>query len=79
MAPVDAVTHAMSGFVLASPFFTTQPTAASTFMLASVAPDLDVLSRLCGKLAFLRTHQTWTHALPLIALAGGVLRMRKAQ
>jgi membrane-bound metal-dependent hydrolase YbcI (DUF457 family) len=73
MGPVDVVTHAMSGFVLASPFVTTQPAAASTFMLASVAPDLDVLSRVFGKRAFLRAHQTWTHALPLIALAGGAL------
>ena len=50
---MDVVTHAMSGFVLASPFVATQPAAASTFMLASVAPDLDVLSRLFGKRAFL--------------------------
>jgi membrane-bound metal-dependent hydrolase YbcI (DUF457 family) len=42
-------------------------------MLASVAPDLDVLSRLGGKRAFLRAHQTWSHALPLIAVAGGAL------
>ncbi len=70
---MDVVTHAMSGFVLASPFMTTQPAAASTFMLASVAPDLDVLSRLLGKRAFLKAHQTWSHALPLIALAGGAL------
>ncbi|MHC4731796.1 MAG: metal-dependent hydrolase, partial [Planctomycetota bacterium] len=69
------VTHAMSGFVLASPFVTTQPVAASTFMCASVAPDLDVLSRLCGKRAFLKAHQTWSHALPLIALAGGALHL----
>lgn len=70
---MDVVTHAMTGFVLASPFVTTQPVAASTFMLASVAPDLDVLGRLCGKRAFLEAHQTWSHALPLIAFAGGAL------
>jgi hypothetical protein len=35
-----------------------------------VAPDLDVLSRLFGKRAFLAAHQTWSHALPLIAAAG---------
>lgn len=29
-------------------------------------PDLDALTRVFGKIAFLRCHQTWTHAFPLI-------------
>ncbi|MHC4957790.1 MAG: metal-dependent hydrolase [Planctomycetota bacterium] len=63
---MDVVTHGMSGFVLAAPLLPTQPAAAGTFMLAAVAPDLDALSRLFGKRAFLAAHQTWSHALPVI-------------
>ncbi len=63
----------MSGLVLASPFAMTHPLAASTFVLASVAPDLDALSRVFGKRAFLTVHQTWSHALPMIALLGALV------
>jgi membrane-bound metal-dependent hydrolase YbcI (DUF457 family) len=71
---MDVVTHGMSGFVLAAPLLPTQPGAAATFMLATVAPDLDALSRLFGKRAFLAAHQTWSHALPVtVALTLGLL------
>ena len=63
----------MSGAILASPFVSTHPVAASTFVFATVLPDLDALSRLFGKRAFLRAHQTWSHAVPVIALLGGAL------
>jgi len=58
----------MSGFVLAAPFLESHPAAAGTFLLATVAPDLDALSRLFGKRAFLRAHQTWSHSLLVIAV-----------
>jgi len=63
----------MVGVVLASPFIVSHPLGASTFILASVVSDLDALSRLFGKRAFLAAHQTWSHALPLIFLVGAAI------
>ena len=63
---MDIVTHAMAGTILASPFFTAAPLTASCFILGSAIPDMDALSRLFGKTAFLRWHQTYTHSLPVI-------------
>lgn len=60
----------MMGIVLASPFLQTQPLLAGGLALGSALPDLDALSRLFGKRAFLRAHQTYSHSLPLIALLG---------
>jgi membrane-bound metal-dependent hydrolase YbcI (DUF457 family) len=68
---VDIVTHGMMGVVLASPLLDSHPVAASLFALGSVLPDLDALSRLAGKRAFLAAHQTYSHALPVIAVIGG--------
>ncbi|MHC4914902.1 MAG: metal-dependent hydrolase [Planctomycetota bacterium] len=67
---MDAVTHAMSGLVFAAPLAPHAPVTASTFLLGTVLPDLDSLSRLFGRTAFLRWHQTWTHSLAAAALAG---------
>jgi membrane-bound metal-dependent hydrolase YbcI (DUF457 family) len=65
---MDIVTHAAMGAIVAGPFLTEHPLSAGGFMLGSALPDLDALSRLFGKQAFLRWHQTYTHALPLIGL-----------
>ena len=67
---VDIVTHAMMGVVVASPALTHHPIAAGCFMFGSVLPDLDALSRVFGKRAFLKSHQTYSHALPVIAVIG---------
>ena len=63
---MDIVTHAMTGTIIASPFFSTAPVTAGCFVLGSVLPDVDSLGRLFGKRAFLRCHQTYTHSLPVI-------------
>lgn len=63
---MDIVTHAMAGTILASPLLPIAPLSASFFVLGSVLPDADALSRLFGKVAFLRWHQTFTHSLPVI-------------
>lgn len=63
---MDIVTHAMAGTIIASPFLSTAPISASCFILGSVLPDTDALSRMFGKVAFLRWHQTYTHSLPII-------------
>ncbi|MCE9553367.1 MAG: metal-dependent hydrolase [Planctomycetes bacterium] len=68
---MDIVTHAMMGAIVASPLVASQPLAAAAFMLGSALPDLDAVSRIFGKRAFLAAHQTFTHALPVIALLGG--------
>ena len=71
---MDVVTHAMVGLVLASPVAPSHPEAAAAFMFGSVLPDLDATSRLFGKRAFLRAHQTYTHSTPVIvavSLAAG--------
>lgn len=65
---MDIVTHAAMGIVLAAPFLDSHPAAAACFVFGAVLPDLDALSRVLGKRAFLRWHQTYTHSLPLIAV-----------
>jgi membrane-bound metal-dependent hydrolase YbcI (DUF457 family) len=65
---VDIVTHGMMGSIVAIPFFATYPEASAAFMFGSVAPDLDAFSRVLGRRAFLRAHQTYSHAFPVIAL-----------
>ncbi|MCZ6688137.1 MAG: metal-dependent hydrolase [Planctomycetota bacterium] len=69
---MDIVTHGMMGVIVASPFMPSYPIAASCFMMGSVLPDLDALSRVLGRRAFLKSHQTYTHAIPIILLMGGV-------
>ncbi|HEX7901732.1 MAG TPA: metal-dependent hydrolase [Planctomycetota bacterium] len=67
---MDIVTHGMMGVVVASPWAVDRPEAAAAFMLGSVLPDLDAFSRVFGKRVFLRAHQTWSHAIPVIAAIG---------
>ena len=69
---MDIVTHGMMGFVIAAPFAAEHPEAAIAFMVGSVAPDLDALSRIAGRRSFLKCHQTYTHALPVIGGIGAV-------
>jgi membrane-bound metal-dependent hydrolase YbcI (DUF457 family) len=69
---VDIVTHGMMGVIVASPIAREHPLAAGAFMLGSVLPDLDAFSRVFGKRAFLAAHQTYSHALPVIAAIGGL-------
>lgn len=59
---MDIVTHAMLGGILASPLMAEHPVLAAGFILGSVLPDLDSLSRVFGKDAFLRCHQTLSHS-----------------
>ena len=67
---MDIVTHGMMGVVVASPWAATRPEAAAAFMLGSVLPDLDAFSRVFGKRVFLKAHQTYSHAIPVIAAIG---------
>jgi len=69
---MDIVTHAAMGTIVASPFFGEYPLPAAGLMLGSALPDLDALSRLFGKRAFLTWHQTYTHSVPLIALGSAI-------
>jgi inner membrane protein len=62
---MDIVTHAGIGLVAASPFLAERPELAVGIVAGSVLPDLDALRRLRDKTAFLRAHQTWSHALPV--------------
>jgi membrane-bound metal-dependent hydrolase YbcI (DUF457 family) len=62
---MDIVTHAGIGLVAASPFLVDRPEFALGIVAGSVLPDLDALCRLRSKTAFLRSHQTWSHALPV--------------
>lgn len=67
---MDIVTHALMGAVIAGPLLPSRPLTAACFIAGSVLPDLDVLSRVFGRRAFLRWHQTYTHGLAAIAAAG---------
>lgn len=69
---MDIVTHAGIGVIAALPFLDSRPELALGVVAGSVLPDLDALSRVLGKLAFLRLHQTWSHALPIHALLGAI-------
>lgn len=64
---MDIVTHACIGLIAAAPALSSHPELALGLVAGSVLPDLDALSRLFGKRAFLRSHQTWSHALPVHA------------
>lgn len=72
---MDIATHALMGLACAYPIVPHAPLAASCFVLGSVAPDLDAFSRLFGKLAFLRWHQTYTHSLLAVVLGTAVLSL----
>lgn len=71
---MDIVTHAGIGLIAGAPLLNSRPELALGLVAGSVVPDLDALSRIFGKHAFLRSHQTWSHALPvhvvISALAG---------
>jgi len=62
----------MAGLIIAAPIAPAAPLTAAGFAMGSVLPDLDVLSRCFGKLAFMRAHQTWTHSLIVAIIAGGI-------
>ncbi len=65
---MDTVTHGVMGVVIAAPLAANHPEAAAAFMVGSVLPDADALSRVAGKSSFLKCHQTYTHSLPIIAV-----------
>ena len=64
---MDIVTHGMMGVVIAAPFMADYPEASIAFMMGSVAPDLDAMSRIAGRRSFMKFHQTYSHAFPVIA------------
>ncbi len=68
---MDIVTHTLSGVVLAAPFIKEYPVASVSFVFGMVLPDLDALSRLFGKKAFMTFHQSYTHSLFFVALISG--------
>jgi len=65
---MDIVTHAMIGMASSAGVMPTHPALACGLVLGNVAPDLDAFSRLGGKHAFLRFHQTYTHSVAAIAV-----------
>ncbi|MEZ6105039.1 MAG: metal-dependent hydrolase [Pirellulaceae bacterium] len=64
---MDILTHALIGSATAAGFLPAYPGFACGVALGNVLPDLDSLSRLGGKRAFLRFHQTVSHSLAAIA------------
>jgi membrane-bound metal-dependent hydrolase YbcI (DUF457 family) len=66
---MDIITHAGIGLIAAAPMLESHPELALGMVAGSVLPDLDALCRIFGKRAFLRSHQTWSHALPVQAAA----------
>lgn len=69
---MDILTHLMIGAAVTSPFWPTHPLESVAFTLGSVLPDIDALSRQFGKVAYLRAHQGWTHAIPMHVLLGSL-------
>jgi membrane-bound metal-dependent hydrolase YbcI (DUF457 family) len=73
---MDIITHAGIGLIAAAPMLSSRPELAIGLVAGSVLPDLDALSRVFGKRAFLRSHQAWSHALPIqaaVSLLAGFL------
>ncbi len=70
---MDNLTHTLTGIVLARAGLNRRvPRASWLLVLASNAPDLDIVAGLNGSLAYLHHHRGWTHALafaPIVALA----------
>lgn len=56
----------MIGMASSAGVMPSHPALACGLVLGNVAPDLDAFSRLAGKHAFLRFHQTYTHSLAAI-------------
>lgn len=65
---MDIITHAGIGLIAAAPLLNSHPELALGLVAGSVLPDLDAVGRVLGKRAYLKLHQTWSHALPLQAL-----------
>jgi membrane-bound metal-dependent hydrolase YbcI (DUF457 family) len=65
---MDIVTHALIGLASSAGLMPTHPALACGLVFGNVAPDLDAFSRLGGKHAFLRFHQTYTHSLAAMLL-----------
>ncbi len=74
---MDIATHAGIGLIAAAPVLNSQPELALGLVAGSVLPDLDAISRVFGKRAFVCAHQTWSHALTVqaatSALTGGIM------
>lgn len=69
---MDILTHAAIGIIAAGAFIENPPLSLG-LLAGSVAPDLDVLSRLFGKRAMLRCHQTASHSIFVLALVAALL------
>ncbi|TWU38699.1 inner membrane protein [Novipirellula aureliae] len=65
---MDIVTHAMIGAASSAGVFSTHPGFACGIVLGNVLPDLDAFSRVAGKHAFMKFHQTYTHSLAAISI-----------
>lgn len=73
---MDIITHAGIGLIAAAPMLNSRPELALGMVAGSVLPDLDALARVFGKRAFLRSHQTWSHAIPVqiaVSVLAGVI------
>lgn len=73
---MDIITHAGIGLIAAAPMLNSHPELALGLVAGSVLPDLDALVRVFGKRAFLRSHQTWSHAIPVqvaVSVLAGVI------
>ncbi|WP_404305588.1 metal-dependent hydrolase [Neorhodopirellula lusitana] len=68
---MDIVTHALIGSVAAAGALESHPAFAVGLVAGNVVPDLDAFSRVAGKQAFLRFHQTYTHSVGAMGLVAG--------
>lgn len=68
---MDALTHAVIGIAVGSfsghPFSLNDPVYLAS-LLASQAPDLDILTRVKGPVAYLQHHRAFSHSLPGLLL-----------
>ena len=74
---MDNLTHSLFGAVLGQTLGRRTPHATLTLVLASNAPDIDIVTAMTGgSVGYLATHRGWTHGplgfLALAALSAGV-------
>lgn len=73
---MDALTHAVIGVAVGSfsghPFSLHDPVYLAS-LLASQAPDLDILTRAKGPVAYLKHHRAFSHSLPGLLLWSSVI------
>ncbi|NLC11580.1 MAG: metal-dependent hydrolase, partial [Firmicutes bacterium] len=73
---MDPITHAVFGIGLAgfsNTLFSPYNPIYAAAITGAVAPDLDVITHLGGRLSFLKHHRGFSHSLPGLILSAALI------